>query len=360
MLILDRYIMKGFVSTLVFSLFALCVIFLVVSLLENLDEFLDRNAGIDVIAEYYLNFFPEILKILTPIATLLSTLFTIGRLSTRSEITAMKSGGMSLYRLMIPVGIFTVALSFGQLYFNGWVVPRSNVEKLSIERVYLNRGEGGGPIYNLFLRVSPKKNLIIDYYNAKRQAGTGAAIEVFEPVEKPRLKSRIESGRIVWDSARASWKLIGGVKRRYSEKGVVAERFDTLWADLSVTRKQIERLQKSTEEMTFDELREYIYMLKRGGKDVRRQMIEYYGEYAFPFANIIVVLFGVPFASVRRKGGIAIQIGAAMVISFTYLVFTKIGQTIGYASDIDPILAGWSANIIFFIFGLIVMLRTKT
>jgi len=89
-------------------------------------------------------------------------------------------------------------------------------------------------------------------------------------------------------------------------------------------------------------------------------MIEYYGGYAFPLANFIVVLFGAPFASVRRKGGLAIQIGAALILSFAYLVFSKISQTMGYAADINPILAGWGANIIFFIIGLITILKTKT
>jgi lipopolysaccharide export system permease protein len=112
--------------------------------------------------------------------------------------------------------------------------------------------------------------------------------------------------------------------------------------------------------MNLSETRNYIRMLKRGGKDVRKMMIDYYGQYAYPFANLIVVLFGVPFASIRKKGGIAIQIGAAMVISFFYLIFTKFGQEIGYAADIDPVLSAWMANIVFFTAGMFVLFRTKT
>ena len=112
--------------------------------------------------------------------------------------------------------------------------------------------------------------------------------------------------------------------------------------------------------MTFDELHEYIVLLERGGKDVRKQLIDYHGQYAFPFANFIVILFGVPFASVRKKGGIAIQIGAAMVISFVYLLFTEVSQTIGYASDMNVVLSGWMANILFFIGGIITIVKTRT
>jgi len=103
-----------------------------------------------------------------------------------------------------------------------------------------------------------------------------------------------------------------------------------------------------------------LMLLQQGGKNIRRQLIEYYGNFAFPFANLIVILFGVPFASVRRKGGLAIQIGAAMTISFLYLVFTKISQTIGFSMDLNPILVGWMANIVFIMLALFVLNKSRT
>ena len=127
-----------------------------------------------------------------------------------------------------------------------------------------------------------------------------------------------------------------------------------------MTHDDIKQLKREPKEMTFDELRNYINLLEQGGKDVRMQLIDYYGKWAFPFANIIVVLFGVPFASVRRKGGIAIQIGAAMVVSFAYMIFTKVSQTMSFAYGFDPVLSGWIANIIFLIAGIITIFRTKT
>lgn len=347
-------------ATLFFSLIALSIIFVIVNLLENLDEFLDQNASISVIANYYLNFLPEIIKLITPIAVLLSTLFTVGNMSVNNEITAMKSSGISLYQLMIPYLILSVIISLCQLYFNGWIVPAANERKNEIESVYLNQTATGGPIFNLFFRDSPTRNVVINYYNSDMREGTQVSIEYFTDNVAPRIVKRIEAEKIIWDSLYSRWKLIRGISREFLPNKIDALVFDTLVSQINITHNQIISLKRSITEMNFDELADYINLLERGGKDVRMQRIEYHGQYAFPFANFIVMLFGVPFASIRKKGGIAIQIGAAMIISFFYLIFTKLGQSVGAAFDFDPIISGWLANIVFFIIGLFTLVKTRT
>src|SRR5258707_9387917 len=105
---IDRYVLKQFILTSLFALAAFMVIFVVVDMMENLDDFLDHNAGPGIIATYYLYFLPEIIKLMIPVAMLLSALFTTGRLSTFNELSALKSGGMSLYRFMAPILIFSL------------------------------------------------------------------------------------------------------------------------------------------------------------------------------------------------------------------------------------------------------------
>ena len=89
-------------------------------------------------------------------------------------------------------------------------------------------------------------------------------------------------------------------------------------------------------------------------------MIDYYGNFAFPFANLIIVLFAVPFASIKKKGGLAIQISASMIVSFLYLLFTEVSKNIGYTTEMNPVLAGWFANIIFVIVGVVAIYKTRT
>jgi len=358
--LLDRYIVKQFVFTLFFAIIALCTIFLVVNLLENLDKFLDQNATFEIIAKYYLYFFPEIIKLLTPVATLISTLFTIGRLSTLNEITAMKSGGQSLYRLMLPLLLVTIVLSFLNLYFNGWVVPKANESKKLIEQKYLSSSNHASSLYNLYLRDTPTRNLIIQFYDATMKQGNRISIEDFSDENKPRIIRRLEANTVTWDTTNNKWVGADVLIREFDSDGAKILRFDTCDVDIRLKHNEIEQLKREPSEMNFDELRTYIAILKLGGKDVRKQLIAYYSAWAFPFANLVVVLFGVPFASVRRKGGIAIQIGAAMIIAFSYMIFTEVSKTISFAYNLDPILAGWIANLIFIFAGLIIIFKTRT
>ena len=360
MRIITTYILKQFLYTLIFSIFALCVIFLIVNLLENLDNFMDQDADIEIILKYYLYFFPEILKVLTPVAMLISVLFSVGKLSQANEIIAMKSGGMSLYRLMLPLLIFSIMMSFGQLYFNGWIVPAANIHKLKIEQVYLQKKVSGGPIFNLYFRDDPFTNVIMQYYDSDAKLGNNVSINKYKLDPHPRLIERYDASRILWDSANSQWKLTNGIHRSIINDKLQTVRFDTATISLNIKHEQIIQLQRETDEMTFEEFRDYIELLRQGGKDVRQLLVEYHGNYAFPFANLIVVLFAVPFASIRKKGGLAIQIAAAMIISFLYLVFTKIGQTIGIAMDMNPIIAGWLANIVFLIGGIFNIYKTRT
>jgi lipopolysaccharide export system permease protein len=261
---------------------------------------------------------------------------------------------------MTPLLFVTIILSFLQLYFNGWVVPVANEKKKQIEQKYLNKNNNSNSLYNLYLRDTPTRNIIMQYYDAALMQGNRVSVEDFSSETNPRLIQRIEANTVTWDTANKKWIGIDIIQRRYQADGIITKRIDTGEIPFTLKHKDIEQLRREPKEMNFDDVKNYIRILKIGGKDVRKQLIDYYGNWAFPFANIIVILFGVPFASVRRKGGIAIQIGAAMVIAFAYMIFTEVSKTMAYAFSLDPVLSGWMANMIFLIAGLITIMRTKT
>jgi len=108
MKILDRYLIKQFLLTIIFGLLAFTLIFVVIDMMENLDDFIDQNVSMDIILNYYLVFSPEIIKLITPVAVLFAALFTAGKAANLSEITAIKASGVSLFRFMIPFLITTL------------------------------------------------------------------------------------------------------------------------------------------------------------------------------------------------------------------------------------------------------------
>ncbi|MFN9776677.1 MAG: LptF/LptG family permease [Candidatus Kapaibacterium sp.] len=361
--VLDRYILKGFLSTLVFSIAALCVIFLVVDLMESLDGFLDHRAPASAIASYYVYYLPQIIKLIFPIAMLLASLFSVGRLAGNHEVTAMKSAGMSVYRLLLPIAVVSLLLSFSQLYFNGWVVPYAQTKMLRVDREYLGKAKNRTEtqVFNVAFRDTPLRNVLMNSYNDESQRGVQLCIEEYTDLQSPRITRRLDAESFYWDSVNTTWVAENAYVRTINASGAVGIRYAAKeTVQLSMPHQAIVGLQRSADEMNLREYREFIDVQERGGKDVRMKRIDYYGQFAFPFANLVVVLFGVPFASVKRRGGVAGEIAAAMIVTFSYLVFTKLSQSLGFELELPAAVVGWSANMIFTVIAVANLWRLRT
>src|ERR1019366_4511719 len=111
----------------VVSMLGFIIIYVAVDLMEKLDKFLDRGVPLKIVVEYYINFTPQIIALILPVCLLLGSLFTTGKMSMSSEIVAMRSAGISLYRLMAPFVVSSALVCAGAVYFNGWILPRANV-----------------------------------------------------------------------------------------------------------------------------------------------------------------------------------------------------------------------------------------
>ncbi len=359
MRILDRYLLRQFATTFVFALMALSTIFVIIDLFERLDKIIDNRMPLDAAATFYLVMLPYFLEMLVPVALMLAGLFSVGRLSSLNEITAMRSSGLGTLRLLMPILVFALVVSFGQLYFNGWVVPRAATVRFDLERRYLGSEGGRQSLSDLAFRETPTRNVLMRRYEDDRRLAVDVAIEEFGSVTSPRLAWRIDADSMRWDEAKQVWTILSGRKRTFHADTVMVETIRTMDAPFSVRHDQIVKLRLNPEEMTFPELEEYIATLKRGGKDTRTQEIDMAGQWAFPFVDLIVVIISVPFASVRRRGGIAVNIAAAMVLSITYIAFTKISQAVGASTDLSPVLVAWSANATFFVVGIGVLYKAR-
>lgn len=133
MQILDRYLIRQFLYALLFSLIAFWVIFLVVDLVEHLDNFIDRHATFFTIIKYYFYYTPYIIVLSLPVAMLLSTLFSLGQLAKHNELLAMKSAGISLYRILFPLFILAFSISLVTIIFGGLVVPLTYQKMMEVK-----------------------------------------------------------------------------------------------------------------------------------------------------------------------------------------------------------------------------------
>jgi lipopolysaccharide export system permease protein len=360
MKILDRYIIQKFLLGTVFGLIAFVSLFVVIDLMENLGDFLDHAVQNPIIIQYYLAFMPEIIKLMMPIAVLLSCLFTTGKLAGQNELTAMKSAGVSLYRYMAPLLIIAFLISIASVYFNGWIVPYANQHKFSIERKYLQRLYESTARINVYLQDGPKRIVYMGYYDGASSIGSRVSIQDFSDTSLISLAGRVDAQQISWDSTKSRWTLRYGTKRVFTGSTQTAKQFSELPFDgLHFVPSDLTKKTDRPDEMNYFELQYFIEQQQRSGNDVSRWMVDFYSKVSFPFASVIVVLFGVPFSFGKRRSGLAIQFGISLAICFVYLAFMKTSQVFGYNGDLNPLLTAWLANIVFAAAGIINIIRAQ-
>jgi len=355
---IDRYILRQFVVTTIFALVAFTIIFVVVDMMENLDDFLDRQAEVGIIAMYYVYFIPEIIKLMIPVGMLLSALFTTGRLSTFNELTALKSSGVSLYRFMAPLLLFSLLVSCASVYFNGWVVPSANKKKLAIARSYFQKNIEVIAKNNIFIQDTRTRILSIGFFDDHLNLATHVSLQDFDGSDPTVVVARCDAQQMKWNPASKSWTLIQVTQRTFTDGKETIQKFAALpIGSLNFSPEDIRKKQQLPDEMGYEDLQQFIKDEQRAGHDVARWLVDFHGKIAFPFANFIVVLFGIPFSSIKRRSGLGVEFGIAIAICFFYMIFLKVSQAFGYNGDINPLLTAWLANIIFFAGGVYNLVR---
>jgi lipopolysaccharide export system permease protein len=366
--ILDRYIVRQFLATVFFGLLTFLLIFVVIDMMEHLDDFIDANAPFQTIVQYYLAFTPEIIKLMTPVAMLLGALFVVGRLSNQNELPAMKSSGLSLYRFLLPFLVVALVVSLLSIYFSGWIVPYANQEKAAIERTHLHPSQGVRSTLPLFFQDGRTRLVSMNFYENEKRIGYRVSIEEFADTNATVLTRRYDARQMEWgrsglkqaDSLQEGWTLVNGAVREFSGDVQRLTPFERLpLGRLSVTPSDIAKKQRKPDEMNYPELKEFIGVQQKAGQDVSRWQVDLHNKIAFPFASVIVVLFGVPFASIKRRSGLAIDFGVCVAVTFIYLGFMKTSQVFGYNGDLNPLLTAWLANIIFLALAVINLLRVQ-
>ncbi len=358
MKIIDRYLVKQFLQSIFFGLIAFTLLFVVIDMMEKLGDFIDQNVHSNMIIQYYIVFIPEIIRLMIPVAVLLASLFTVGKLSNQNELTAIKVGGISFYRFIVPFFITAFIISLFSVYFGGYIVPMANKHKVFIEQTYLKKGI----VYfgsNIYFQDTETRIVTINIYDLANDQANQVSIQEFDSKDNTKLIERIDAFRMKYDTTKSCWILYNGVSRTFQDSIEIIEKFVVKeLCDLNFKPDDVIKKQRKPEELSLPELLELANEQKRTGNDPTQIQIEYQSRIAYAFSSMIVVLFGLPISAGRRKGGLALHFGISLLITFIYLVFMKVSQAFGKNGLLDPFLTAWFSNFIFLIAAIYNIKRT--
>jgi len=355
--LLDRYLTNQFIKNLLIGILAWIVIFLVVDMIENISRFIDHHATYRQFFLYYLYYIPYIISLTLPIAMLLSALFSLSAFAQHNEVVAQLSSGISLYRILAPVFILAFFVSIGAGFFNELVVPQANQERLNILRYDVQKKPRPTEKSrsNIYLQDSANRSVNVKYFNGRTKQGRNVSIKTYRG---SRMHERIDARILIWE--KDHWRLKNGRVRFFSGNKEFLHTFkDTVLYNLRIQPADLILMQKKPEEMSYEELNHFIGELRAIGADVRKWLVERYLKISFPFVNFIIVLLGAPLASRKRRGGMGLNFGFSLLVSFVYFIIIRTGQVFGYQGVLSPILAAWMGNLIFLSLGIFTLLRVR-
>ena len=175
-----------------------------------------------------------------------------------------------------------------------------------------------------------------------------------------RLLDRLDVSRAQWTPE--GWQMWGGIMRRISPAGRVTS--TAFQHEVVAMREHVDdfiRVHRLPETMSFLELRAYVAKLRSGGHQVGAYLVQLHSKLSFPLVHVIMVLVAIPFAlSSPRTGGRAVGIGVALVIAVGYWMVHAVALAFGRADLLPPVLAAWTANIVFAGLGTVLLLKART
>jgi LPS export ABC transporter permease LptF/LPS export ABC transporter permease LptG len=375
-LILDDYVLRNFVSSLLLILSSLLVLFLVFTYFELLSDIVKKKIHLLIQLEYLLNCVPDMLYQVTPLAVLLTVLVMFGLMQKSNEITAMKATGVSIYRTVVPILVIAATLAGGLFVLDQWYLPYANKRRETLRNMIK------GKPAQTYLRPDRKwifgetrktiagaeGNRKIYYYEAfDPDRNTFGSISAFElNPHSFQMVKRVYAMRARWAEHLQKWTFENGWQRSWnnapgSDLREDLRKFDvSTFAELNEPPNYFKKEVLQSSEMNYEELRRYIYDLQQGGFDVVRLRVQLQRKIAFPLITLVMAVIAVPFALSGGRRGALSGIVVALVIGVGYFLTSSLFEVMGYASQLPPLVAAWSPDLIFGLAGGYMILKTPS
>jgi lipopolysaccharide export system permease protein len=319
MSILLRYYVKEFFKYFFLILLGMTALLLVAEFFDKMDEFYAKKSPVHIVFQYLLHRAPKPLLLVTPIASLLSILFTVGIASKWRETVAIRAAGGSLKKLFSFFLLMGLMISVGALWVKGFDGSLVRIENFVEDR-------------NKILRIS-----------------------IFSFTPDFALGRRIEAQEAEWIDGR--WELKNATVFSFKEN-TTAKHEKLVFTALEEPKIFKDEMRKP-DEMNFYELYSYYKRLENAGFKNLKYIVELYGKLAYPTVNFIMIIFGVALALNTKLGGGLRAAGLGLIVIIGYWLILSICLALGNTGLIYPELAPWISPALFGISGWYMFRRIK-
>lgn len=342
--ILDKYIIKKFLGTYVFSIVLIISIAVVFDFNEQLDKFLKNDAPWEgVIFNYYMNFIPYYVNLFSALFVFISVIYFTSKLADNSEIIAMLASGMSFKRLMKPYMVSATIIALISFVLSSFIIPPANVTRIQFMNKFI-RNKAVTEARYAQVQIEPGVIAFFSQYFNKEKTGYEFSLDKFDGKE---LVSRLTARKITYDSTYHwtvydySIRTFDGMREHISS----GTQKDTV---LSIVPSDFLISPSDFEQMTTPQLYKHIERQKEKGiGNIQGFEIEFHKRFASVASAFILTIIGASLSSRKIKGGMGFNIGIGLLLSVSYILFMTISSTFAVSGLVSPMIAAWIPNLLF-------------
>lgn len=361
-LLLDLYLLRRFFYYLIVLLAGFVLIFDAFTLFDLLGDISKNHVAISVVLNYFRYLIPYMLYVLAPLAALVATLITLAVLTKNNEVIAVKASGISLYRLILPLGLAGCLVAGGMFAMGETILPYANQRQDALRNEIKGR-----PPQTYFQPahqwIFGERAKIYNYEFFDPEAQLFGGLNVFELDPKTfQIERRVYAARATWDASENTWILTAGWIRDFQNGQIT--RFTPFRAysltELSEPPSYFRREVLESDQMNWRELSAYIKSLRQAGFDTSRLSVQWQEKFAYPLIAAIIVCLGAPFAFLVGTRGAIGGLALAVGIGITYRAVAQLLASMGTVGLLPAVLAGWAPDAIFAFLAVYFFLKMPT
>ena len=356
--IIDRYMFSEFLL----YFFAGVMVFIIfimgnTVLFQLMDFIIEKKVPFAVFMKILLYMLPAMCVLAFPLATLFSALLAVGRLSRDGEIDVMRTGGISVVRILAPFLVMGLLVSAADFFLIQDVVPRANRRTSLIWQQFLLSDVTGRPMSDVFFKGAGAKFFYIgDVIPASHTVHRVMIYEMQEGKTYPRM---ITAPTGVW--SKKTLLLMNGKLHQFAGDGHLEYEadFQSLEMDLERQMEEIMGSYKSPQEMSIQELKDQITLFKKSGINTVSLETDMHFKMSIPAASLICILLGVPLSIRTGRSGMMVGFVTTVVLVALYYVLWIINTALVRQGVLPPFIAAWFQNILFLLVGIFLIVRTR-
>lgn len=313
------------------------------------EQIFNKRIPIGIVSQIILLRTPAMFVLGFPVATLFAVLLTLGRLGRDSEVIAMRTGGISMDRVVRPALIFSIVISILTFWLNEKIVPEANHISQNYIRQFWVADVIESAKANVFFHVSDEIVIFTEEYS--EESGQMGKLTFFELDEMgyPSV-SIVDRGYFEEDFL----FLEDGFTYEFDRQGDMkrSAEFFRVMKDVSREMDELYGENRTPQEMTGSQLRDVIDNFRDNNVEPHALETDYHFKYSIPVANFVFAIVGILFSVVSPRKENASGVIFAIVCIAVYWILMTVMRSLGQKGDLEPWLAAWGQNIVFFILGI--------